>query len=332
MDRPIAHPWAQFMSPDRLHSPAPNTSGEAVSLSKPLHALHLSGRPRVRKLRPHRVTAAPLKISVITATKNSVDTLAECLASVHRQSYGHHEHIIIDGASTDGTLAELEKCRDHLDVLVSEPDQGIYHALNKGLARASGDIVGFLNSDDLYADPHVLRRVAAAFADPAVEAIYGDLLYVKRRDPGQVIRYWRSCAFSRSLLHRGWMPPHPTLYLRREVYDRIGGFNPTYQIAADYDLMLRLLSQPRGKVVYLPNVMVHMRLGGVSNRSLFSILRKSWEDYRALRANRVGGLVTLALKNLSKVSQFFFRPAVGVAVGYPSHPALAGKANPKYSW
>ena len=287
-----------------------------------------SGSPRRDQAPP----AAPVRISVVTATKNSVDTLAECLASVYQQSYVHREHIIIDGGSTDGTLAELEASRAHLDLLISEPDQGIYDALNKGLARASGDVIGFLNSDDLYADPHVLRRVAAAFADPDVEAVYGDLLYVKRRDPGQVIRYWRSCAYSPPLLRMGWMPPHPTLYLRREVFDRIGGFNQAYRIAADYDLMLRLLRQLQGRVVYLPNVMVHMRLGGVSNRSLFNILRKSWEDYRALRANRVGGLVTLALKNLSKVSQFFRKPAEGLQVAYPSHPALAGRSDTEYSW
>ena len=202
-----------------------------------------SGSPRRDQAPP----AAPVRISVVTATKNSVDTLAECLASVYQQSYVHREHIIIDGGSTDGTLAELEASRAHLDLLISEPDQGIYDALNKGLARASGDVIGFLNSDDLYADPHVLRRVAAAFADPDVEAVYGDLLYVKRRDPGQVIRYWRSCAYSPPLLRMGWMPPHPTLYLRREVFDRIGGFNQAYRIAADYDLMLRLLRQLQGR-------------------------------------------------------------------------------------
>lgn len=309
-----------------------------------LSAVRLSGdrqQPRTghrlpgssgRSHQNHGVTAPPIRITVVTATKNSVDTLSECLASVYRQSYVHREHIIIDGGSTDGTLAELEASRAHLDLVISEPDQGIYDALNKGLARATGDVIGFLNSDDLYADPHVLRRIAAAFADPNVEAVYGDLLYVKRRDPGQVIRYWRSCPYSLPLLRMGWMPPHPTLYLRREVFDRIGGFDRAYQIAADYDLMLRLLRQLKGKVVYLPNVMVYMRLGGVSNRSLFSILRKSWEDYRALRANRVGGLVTLAIKNLSKIPQFFRKPAVGLQVAYPSHPALAGQSHAKYHW
>jgi len=315
-----------------LYSLQPSLKGAPGANGKPVRARHQSAGRKARKSRLQLVTTPPLKISVITATKNSADTLAECLASVLKQSYVHHEHIIIDGASTDGTLAEFEKCHDQLDLVVSEPDQGIYHALNKGLARASGEIIGFLNSDDLFADAHVLGRVAAAFADPAVEAVYGDLLYVKRQDPTQVIRYWHSCPFTGALLHQGWMPPHPTLYLRREVYDRIGAYDQTYQIAADYDFMLRLLSRPNAKVVYLPSIMVHMRLGGISNRSLFSMLRKSWEDYRALRKNRVGGLVTLILKNLSKLSQFFFKPAAAGVRRSSSHPAPAGKAHFKFSW
>lgn len=320
------------MTLSRLHSPLPSTKGDSGVTRKP-------GRPRrqpsgykARKPRLQPVTAPPLKISVITATKNSADTLAECLASVKKQSYVPHEHIVIDGASTDGTLGEFEKYHDQLDLVVSEPDQGIYHALNKGLERASGDIIGFLNSDDLYADAHVLSCVAAAFADPEVEAVYGDLLYVKRWNPNQVIRYWHSRPFTGALLHQGWMPPHPTLYLRREVFDRIGPFNQTYRIAADYDLILRLLSQPQGKVVYLPRIMVHMRLGGISNRSLRSILCKSWEDYRALRENRVGGLVALIRKNLSKLPQFFLKPVKGVVVGNPIPSALAGKADTTFSW
>jgi len=314
-----------------LYSLQPSFKGVSGANGKPVRARRHSAGRKTGKTRLDMVTTPPLKISVITATKNSKETLAACLASVHMQSYLHQEHIIIDGASTDGTLAEFGKYHDQPDLVVSELDEGIYHALNKGLARASGDIIGFLNSDDLYADAHVLKRVAAAFADPAVEAVYGDLLYVKRRDPSQVIRYWRSCPYTGALLHQGWMPPHPTLYLRREVYDRIGVFDQTYRIAADYDLMLRLLSQPHGKVVYLPSIMVHMRLGGISNRSLFSILRKSWEDYRALRENRVGGLVTLLLKNLSKLSQFFFKPAGTGVPRKPTPPASVGRAHARFS-
>ncbi len=248
-----------------------------------------------------------MKISVITATWNCVETVGDCLASVAGQSYPNLEHILIDGGSRDGTLEVLRAHRARLAVLVSEPDGGIYDALNKGIARATGEVVGLLHADDVYADGDVLSRVAGAFADPTVEAVYGDLVYVAREDTGRVIRYWRSGAFQPARLRRGWMPPHPTLYLRRALYARFGVFDTRYRIAADYDLMLRMLAQVPGRVVYVPEVLVRMRVGGVSNRSLGKILQKSREDYRALRANRVGGLGALAWKNLSKVPQFFRR-------------------------
>ena len=246
-----------------------------------------------------------MKISIITATRNCADTIADCLASVAGQSYPDREHLVIDGASTDGALAILEAHRAQLTLLISEPDRGIYDALNKGIARASGEVIGFLHADDLYADPQVLARIAAAFADPAVDAVYGDLVYVSQADTDRVIRYWRAGAYQPARLHWGWMPPHPTLYLRRALYERHGVFDLRYRIAADYDLMLRVLSRLTGRVVYLPQVLVRMRLGGISNRSLRHILRKSREDYQALRANQIGGLGALAWKNLSKAPQFF---------------------------
>jgi glycosyltransferase involved in cell wall biosynthesis len=248
-----------------------------------------------------------MKISIITATFACAETVGDCLASVAGQSYAKREHIAIDGASLDGTLAVLQAHRAGLAALVSEPDGGIYDALNKGIARATGDVVGFLHADDLYADPDVLARVAAAFADPAVEAVYGDLLYVGKEDTDRVIRHWRSGEYRRGRLGWGWMPPHPTLYLRRELYERLGVFDTRYRIAADYDLMLRVLSGMTGRVVYLPQVLVRMRVGGASNRSVRHVLRKSWEDYRALRENRIGGVRALVWKNLSKIPQFFRR-------------------------
>jgi glycosyltransferase len=220
------------------------------------------------------------------------------------QSYADREHIIMDGGSNDGTLEILERRRDQLAVLVSEPDSGTYFGLNKGLALATGEVVGFLHGDDVYADAEVLAWIAAAFADPAVDAVYGDLLYVASNDTAHVIRYWRAGDYRPERLRWGWMPPHPTLYLRRSLYERFGVFDTRYRIAADYDLMLRMLTQLPGRAVYLPQVLVRMRVGGVSNRSLRTVLRKSWEDYRALRANGVGGLGALAWKNLSKLPQF----------------------------
>jgi len=250
-----------------------------------------------------------MKISIVTATLQCGDILGECLASVAGQSHREREHIVIDGGSTDNTQAVLQAHRDQFAAVVSEPDHGLYDAINKGLARAGGDVVGLLNADDLYADSEVLARVAAAFADPAVDAVYGDLVYVARHDISRVIRYWRAGDFDPARLRRGWMAPHPTLYLRRSLYERFGMFNTRYRIAADYDLMLRMLTQVHGHVHYLPEVLVRMRVGGVSNRSPRHVLRKSWEDYHAMRANKIGGLGALAWKNLSKVPQFVRRQA-----------------------
>lgn len=246
-----------------------------------------------------------MKISVITAVFNNRDTIAEALDSVLGQTHGNIELIVIDGGSTDGTLQLLHSYGNRLAVLVSEPDQGIYDALNKGLRLATGDVVGFLHSDDLYANEQVLDRMANVFVDPRIEAVYGDLVYVSQDATDRVVRYWKSGAFTPQKLRRGWMPPHPTLYLRRTVYERLGLFDTDYHIAADYDFMLRFLGRDGVQAAYIPEVLVKMRLGGASNRSLGNLLRKSHEDYRALRANRIGGIVALAWKNLSKLPQFF---------------------------
>lgn len=246
-----------------------------------------------------------MKVSVITATYNRADTVAGALASVAGQTWPNVEHIVIDGASTDGTLQLIEAQRDRLAVLVSEPDGGIYDALNKGLALATGDVVGLLHSDDAYADARVLERVAQAFADPAVDGVYGDLDYVAKADMSRIVRRWRSGAYARENLAHGWMPPHPTLFLRRAVIQQWGGFDTTYRIAADYDAMLRYLARGRIRLAYIPEVLVKMRVGGESNRSLGRILRKSREDYLALRRNEVGGVGALVWKNLSKLPQFF---------------------------
>jgi glycosyltransferase len=189
--------------------------------------------------------------------------------------------------------------------LISEPDDGIYAALNKGIRHASGDVIGFLHADDLFEDAGVLARIAAAFEDPDVDAVYGDLVYVRHDDVGRVVRYWRAGRYDQAALSRGWMPPHPTFYVRRAVYERLGGFDERYRIAADYDCVLRFLAGGNIRVAYIPEVLVRMRVGGISNRSLRTILRKSCEDYRVLRRHGVGGLVTLLRKNAGKLHQFW---------------------------
>ncbi len=248
-----------------------------------------------------------MKISIVTAVYNRADTVAQAVASVQAQSHADIEHVVVDGASTDGTLQVLQRCLDARATLVSEPDAGLYHALNKGLARASGDVVGFVHSDDLLADEHVLRDVAQALANPEVDAVYGDLDYVRQADPTQVVRHWVAGPYHPQRLAWGWMPPHPTLFLRRSVLLRWGLFDTRYRIAADYDAVLRYFGRGGLRAAYIPRVLVKMRLGGESNRSLARILHKSREDYTALRRNGVGGLGALAWKNLSKLPQLLPR-------------------------
>jgi glycosyltransferase involved in cell wall biosynthesis len=249
-----------------------------------------------------------VSISVVTAVYNRRDTIAQALDSVLAQTHADVRSVVVDGASTDGTLDVLRSYDGRLRCCVSERDAGLYDALNKGLSLADGDVVGFLHADDVYAGNDVLERVARVFEDPAVDAVYGDLVYVRHDDVARVVRHWRAGNFSRAALRRGWMPPHPTFYARRSVYARHGGFDTAYRIAADYDAMLRYLAPGTLRLHYLPQVLVRMRLGGASNRSLANIVTKSREDLHALRRNGVGGLGTLLCKNLRKLPQFLSSP------------------------
>ena len=242
-------------------------------------------------------------ISVITVVFNRVETIGHALESVASQSYPHVEHVVVDGASSDGTLEEIERRRTAAMRVISEPDDGIYDAINKGMTLASGDVLGLAHSDDELADRDVLADVAQAFSDPLVDAVYGDLVYVRNDRPSEVLRHWVAGAYAPAKLARGWMPPHPTLFIRRRVVEAYGQYDISYQIAADYEAVLRWFS--RGlEVRYVPRVLVRMRTGGESNASLERILLKSREDLRALRAHGVGGIGALVLKNVSKLPQF----------------------------
>lgn len=245
------------------------------------------------------------KITVITVCYNSATTIAETLRSVRQQRYGNIEHIVVDGGSNDDTLRILAAEGGHLTQLISERDGGLYDAMNKGIQMATGDIIGFLHSDDLFFDDDVLIRISAAFSISDADAVYGDLFYVSKVNPDVVVRYWKAGEFSRDSLSWGWMPPHPTFYVRRSVYQRLGIFDLRYRISADYDTVLRFLGMAKIRVKYVPGVMVRMRIGGTSNRSFSNIMRKSKEDYLALRRNGVGGVGTLVCKNFRKLKQFF---------------------------
>jgi len=248
-----------------------------------------------------------MKFSIVTAVFNSAETIADTVTSVQSQNYSNIEHIIQDGGSSDGTLDVIRRLDSPLTKLVSQQDAGIYDAINKGISRATGDVIGLMHSDDFFAHDRVLERIAGFFDGQAIDGVYGDLDYVSASDTRKVRRHWRSGPYRASLLSRGWMPPHPTLYLRREVYDRWGLYDTKFDIAADYDAILRYLHRGNIRLAYIPEVLVKMRTGGESNRSLARILHKSREDYRAIRRNDIGGLATLTMKNASKLVQFVQR-------------------------
>lgn len=248
-----------------------------------------------------------MKISVITATFNSSNTINDALDSVAHQSYLDVEHLIIDGNSTDGTQDIVRNHPNPKIYLRSEPDDGIYDALNKGILYSTGDVIGFLHADDLFENSEILEKIADVFSDPNVDAVYGDLVYVQQDDIKRVVRYWRSGGYSKNSFRWGWMLPHPTFYVRRHIYEKFGSFNTKYAISADYDSILRLLIKGKVNATYIPEVLIRMRLGGISNRSLRSILHKSFEDLKIVQENGVGFVLTVLLKNLSKVSQFWRR-------------------------
>ncbi|MCX7986797.1 MAG: glycosyltransferase [Bacteroidales bacterium] len=244
------------------------------------------------------------KISIITATYNNKNTIEDTLHSLLTQTYKNLELIIIDGASSDGTLEIIEQYKNQVDIIVSEKDKGVYDALNKGLKLANGEVIGFLHADDTFYTTNTLALIASAFTSDGTIAVYGDLLYVDRNEPAKVIRYWRSKSFAVNLLQNGWMPAHPTLFFRRRVISEIGLFDTQYQIAADYDYMLRmLLFYPSSSFRYIPSVITCMKVGGKSNRSIKNILQKMKEDYLIIKKHNIGGICTLLLKNITKLSQ-----------------------------
>lgn len=250
-----------------------------------------------------------MKISVVTACFNSAKTIADTLRSVAEQSHGDVEHIVVDGGSRDGTLDLIARTPNRVVHLVSEPDRGIYDAMNKGLRLATGDIVGFLNSDDVYADADSLAQIVQAFSDPAVDACYGDVLFVAANEGSRVVRYWRAGPWRPGRVAQGWMPPHPTFYVRRSIYEQCGGFDLAYRLQADFEMAIRLVEVRKLRLHYIPRTLVRMRMGGASNASVGNVIRGNCEAYRAARKHRLPvGPLFVVRKVLSRIPQFFARP------------------------
>lgn len=247
------------------------------------------------------------KVSLITATYNSALNIKSCLNSIVNQTYSKIEILIIDGKSSDRTIEIVNSYRDKFSYikLISEKDYGIYDALNKGIHLATGDVIGFVHSDDFLASPQIISQIINEISNKKLDGVYGDLNYVQKFNVNKIVRKWKSNDFDYELLKKGWMPAHPTLFLKKSVFEKHGLFDLNYSISADYDFMLRVLSDMSLKFGYFPKVITIMRVGGVSNRSIKNIFLKIKEDYTILKRNNIGNFLTLLRKNTSKINQFF---------------------------
>jgi len=247
-----------------------------------------------------------MKVSIITVSYNSASTIEHTINSVINQDYPDIEYIIVDGKSTDGTLDIIKKYENRISNLISEKDEGIYSAINTGIQLATGDILGILHSDDFYVDNQVISKVVQTFISKSVDAVYADLVYVFKDDTDKIFRYWKAGEYKHGLFRKGWMPPHPTFFVKKEIYDRYGLYNTKLSLAADYELMLRFIHKMKVPLSYLPQVLVKMRVGGRGNISLSQRLKANREDRLAWKLNGLKpGAFTLLLKPLLKVKQYF---------------------------
>lgn len=249
-----------------------------------------------------------MKISVVTVCFNSESTLEATLRSIERQRWRHFEHVVVDGGSTDGTLALIAGWTSHPIRLISGPDHGIYDAMNKGVAAATGDAIGFLNADDRYADDDCLGAIAHALSTPAVDFVHGDLIFVRPADRS-LLRYWKGAPFRRRLLPFGFLPGHPTLYVRRAVFEATGAFSLDYGAAGDIEWMIRLLARPGLHSTYIPRVLIEMNAGGVSNSGWRAHLHATRQVWQACVRLGLSPLPFVLGKTLSKLPQWLRRRA-----------------------
>tara|TARA_B100000214_G_scaffold115562_1_gene81606 strand:+ start:6596 stop:7366 length:771 start_codon:yes stop_codon:yes gene_type:complete len=252
-----------------------------------------------------------ITISIITVVLNSVKTIKDTIESVISQDYKYIEHIIIDGGSADGTIDIIKRYSNNIKYFTSEPDYGIYDAMNKGIKVATGDIIGILNSDDFYPNNFIISNIIKSFEKQNCDAIYGDLIYVKSNNISQVTRYWKSGQYSISKIRNGWMLPHPTFFVKKDIYNRYGLYDTDLKSAADYEMILRLLYKENIFVYYIPMILVNMRVGGKSNKSFWNRLLANHEDNIAWKKNKLDKPILVRFKKpLYKLKQFFLKPEV----------------------
>lgn len=226
-----------------------------------------------------------MKISIITVCFNSAKTIEDTIKSVLSQTHNDIEYIVVDGGSTDETLSIIEKYNSKISYTISEPDDGLYDAMNKGIRAATGDVIGILNSDDVFQNDSVLYDIAANISSSEVDACYGDLVYVAQHDLGQVVRVWKSCEYNENLWATGWAPAHPTFFAKSDVYKKHDLFDITNRLAADYEFLIRVIGRDKIRVKYIPKVLVRMRLGGETNKSIKNIIKQNYEIIRAAKKN-----------------------------------------------
>jgi len=256
-----------------------------------------------------------MKVSIITVTMNSERYLSDCINSVCRQNYKDIEHIIIDGKSTDGTLNIILQNLDHISYWVSETDRGMYDAINKGLEMATGDVIGILNSDDMFASADAVKSIVDCFETTGTDTVYGDLVYVDAGNTQKILRYWKGVSYKRSRFRYGWMPAHPTFYMRRELIEQHGVYENHYYTAADYEFMARYLFLHKVSSQYIDTMLVKMRSGGISNENFKSRLRANRRDFLAMRKNKIPfSFFVSILKPLIKLPQFNSRYAKQYAI------------------
>jgi glycosyltransferase len=246
-------------------------------------------------------------VSVITATYNCQNTVERSLESVSAQRNCCVEQVVIDGGSTDETTSRIRKHERSIAVFKSEEDNGLYDALNKGIALSHGEVIGFLHSDDVFFADDVIESVVKTFETTKCDFLYGNIIYVDKQSGSRTVRNWKSGRYRRGKLNRGWMPPHPSTFVKRSVVEAVGPFDLQYRISADYDFLLRVLKMPGIKVAYLNRVITRMRVGGMSNGSLRNIVKKMREDSMIIAKNKAGGLLGLSLKTIRKLPQFLSR-------------------------
>lgn len=247
-----------------------------------------------------------MKVSIITVTYNSEQYLEDCITSVINQSYKNVEYIIIDGKSTDNTVAIIKKYENKIHKWISETDKGMYDAINKGMAMSTGDIIGILNSDDIFVNNEVLSEITKVFSENNVDSVFGDLEYVAPDNTNKIYRIWKGKSYKRSLFLKGWMPAHPTFYFKRELFEKYGGYENHFYTAADYELMARYLYKYHATSYYLPKLFVKMRRGGQSNSNLRTRFRANRRDFLAMKKNKIPfAFLVSILKPLSKLHQYY---------------------------